>query len=264
MAKNPSSSWRRNLDIPSIADKLVKAAIQLQIEGISDESDFHDPTDTKLRKARADLAIHIIETCLDLVGEGVGSEVELGTSPQGYFYRSRIAPTKNEVTSQREALAKYLGREPGVEILMTESDFVTAAIKAARELGHGAEYGLTRLIHDGISRVGQELISNAVARDNRKQTDTPSHTAPGCNWDIYEKSYQELQAIVGTKSWKRRKPYITLTYIAQANDGTKSNSVQLRRWAEATGKTIVPQPRPDEDQSAGGLIVDDKLKRDED
>ena len=131
MAKDPASSWRRNLDIPKLAPLLAKAAIQLQIEGISDETDFHDPKSTKLRQARANLAMQIIESCLSLVGEGTGSAVELDTRPQGYFYRSRVEPKENEVLSQREALGKYLGCKPGVEILMSEADFVAASIKAA-------------------------------------------------------------------------------------------------------------------------------------
>jgi hypothetical protein len=35
--------------------------------------------------------------------------------------------------------------------------------------------------------------------------------------------------------------------------------IQIRRWAEATGKEIVGRPGKDDDQTAGCLIVDDKI-----
>ena len=125
---------------------------------------------------------------------------------------------------------------------MSEADFVAASIKAARELGHGHDYTLDRLIHDGISRVGQELISNAVNKGNRKDKDAPAHTSPGGRWDAYEEAYQELQAIVGTKAWTYRKPYITLSYIAGALKGLSRTLFNFGGGLMELGRRLFPPP----------------------
>ena len=258
-----ASPWRKSVEIEKIAPLLVKAAVQLQIEGITDPKIFSDPGDTKQRKARGEVAMTIITESLEAVGKGVGGAIELDNRPEGFFQRSRTKAKGDEVMSQRDAIARYLEKEAGAEILLSEAELVTATIKAAKDLGHGTEYTVETLIRDGIRRVGQEMISNAVNRENRDPELAPAHTAPGARWDAYEEAYQELQAIVGTKAWSYRKPYITLSYIAGALKGPKSNVVQLKRWADATGRNIVPAPLADEDQSAGGQIVDDKMERNE-
>lgn len=258
-----ASPWRPALKVQELAPLLVKAAVQLQIPGVNDPEEFQDPGDRDGRTNRASLATQIIEKSLKAVGKGVGGAIELDGRKEPFFDRARTKPKDHELVSQKEAIAKFLGVEADGEILLSESELVTAAIKAAKELGQGDGYNLDALIRDGIRRVGQELISNAVNKTNRDADSAPAPTSPGARWDAYDAAYMELKSILGTKNWTYRKPFITLSYIAGALIGPKSNVVQLRRWAEATGKQIVPAPLPDEDQTAGGLIVDDKMERDE-
>ena len=258
-----ASPWRPSLKVQELAPLLVEAAVQLQIPGVNDPEEFQDPGDTKGRKARADLAAQIVENSLKAVAKGAGSSIELDGRKEPFFERARTKPKEHELVSQKEAIAKFLGVEADGEILLSESELVSATIRAAKELGHGDEYGLETLIRDGIRRVGQEMISNAINKSNRDADSAPAPTAPGARWDAYEAAYLELKSILGTKNWTYRKPFITLSYIAGALKGPKSNVVQLRRWAEATGKEIVPAPLAEEDQTAGGLIVDDKMERGE-
>ena len=258
------SPWRPALRVEELAPLLVEAAVQLQIPGVTDPGEFQDPGNRDGRTKRANLATQIIEQSLELVGKGGGGAIELDGRKEPFFERARTKAKDHELVSQKEAIAEFLGLDPSGEILLSESELVTGAIKAARELGHGDEYTLETLIRDGIRRMGQEMISNAVNKKNRDADSAPAPTAPGGRWDAYEAAYLELKSILGTKNWTYRKPFITLSYIAGALKGPKSNVVQLRRWAVSTGKEIVPAPLPDEDQTAGGLIVDDKLERMED
>ena len=257
------SPWRPALKVQELAPLLVNAAVQLQIPGVNDPEEFQDPGDTKGRSNRALLATQIIEQSLEAVAKGAGGAIELDGRKEPFFDRARTKAKDHELVSQKEAIARFLGIEATGEILLSESELVTAAIKAAKELGQGDGYNLETLIRDGIRRVGQELISNAVNKTNRDADSAPAPTSPGARWDAYDAAYMELKSILGTKNWTYRKPFITLSYIATWGQGPNSNVVQLRRWANATGKQIVPAPLPDEDQTAGGLIVDDKLERDE-
>lgn len=257
------SPWRPSLKVQELAPLLVEAAVQLQIPGVTDPVEFKDPGNRDGRIKRANLANQIIEQSLEAVSKGAGGAIELDTRKEPFFERARTKPKDHELVSQKKAIAKFLGLEGDGEILLSESELVSATIRAAKELGHGDEYGLETLIRDGIRRVGQEMISNAINKTNRDANSAPAPTAPGARWDAYETAYLELKSILGTKNWTYRKPFITLSYIAGALKGPKSNVVQLRRWAEATGKEIVPAPFAEEDQTAGGLIVDDKMEREE-
>ena len=257
------SPWRPALKVEELAPLLVDAAVQLQIPGVTDPAEFEDPGDRDGRTKRAILATQIIEKSLEAVAKGTAGPIELYSEKEPFFDRARTKPKDHEVLSQKEAIAKFLGIELKGEILLSESELISGALKAAKELGQGDNYNIESLIRDGIRRVGQEMISNAVNKTNRDSDSAPAPTAPGTRWDAYESAYMELKSILGTKNWTYRKPFITLSYIAGALIGPKSNVVQLRRWAEATGKDIVPAPLRDEDQTAGGLIVDDKLERKE-
>ena len=258
------SPWRPSLKVQELAPLLVEAAVQLQIPGVTDPVEFQDPGDRDGRIKRANLATQIIEQSLEAVAKGAGGAIELDTRKEPFFERARTKPKEHELVSQKEAIAKFLGLEADGEILLSESELVSATIRAAKELGQGDGYNLETLIRDGIRRVGQELISNAVNKTNRDANSAPSPTSPGSRWDAYETAYLYLKSILGTKTWGEmgfRKPFITCSYIAGAVNGSKTNVVQIRRWVAGTGKQIIPAPLPDEDQTAGGLIVDDKMER---
>ena len=112
MAKDPASSWRRNLDIPKLAPLLATAAIQLQIEGISDETDFHDPKSTKLRQARANLAMQIIESCLSLVGEGTEAQSNSTPAPRVTSTDQGSSPRRTRVSVTARHWANTWGAHP--------------------------------------------------------------------------------------------------------------------------------------------------------
>ncbi len=249
-----TSAWRPSLKVADMAPLLAGAAVQMEIEGVTKAEDFDDPT---TRAARTQLAVviqSIVESALTQVAAGGAGSVELGDRPEEFFQRARTEPKDHEIKSQHEALLEYLGLDE--ELILSEQDMVTAAIQAAKELGLAPDYSLSNLIRDGIRRVGQELISNAVNKTNRKEGTGTSFTSPGARWEKYEEAYNKLKLEVGTASWGRRKPFITLSYIAGE---ARSNVIQIRRWAEATGKEIVGRPGKDDDQTAGCLIVDDKI-----
>ena len=253
-----TSQWRPSFPITKLAAVLAKAAIQLDHE-VGTDPDYFAPTDdTDKRTEAAKVANHLILLSLEKVGQGAGSGLELSDAREPFFTRARKSPSEHEKKSQFDAICDYLDIDDE-SLVISEKDLVTGALKAARQLNGGVDYKLEDLIRDGIRRVGQELISNAVNQENRREGSKGGFTSPGSRWPQYEKAFARLKVIQGTNAWTYRKPYITLSYIAGAVDGPKSNVVQIRRWAEGVGHAIVGQPGPDEEPTAGGAIVDDKL-----
>lgn len=258
MPKKPSPSPSRftipYADLPF--PQLVAAAIQLGIEGVKTVDDLADPGAGNRAPINA-LIRSIIDSCIEQVAAGnVAGSVELGDRPEPFFQRSRSEVQDHEIKPQEEAIREFLGLEGEGELMLSEQDLVVGAIRASKELSGNSEYDFNQLLREGVRRVGQEMISNAVNKSNRKPGSGTSFTSPGARWEVYDQAYQKLKLEVGTQAWDRRKPYITLGYIAGV---AKSNVVQIRRWAEATGKDIVARPGRDEDQTAGCLIVDDKI-----
>ena len=251
------SPWRKNLDPSQMADQLAAAGIHLKVEGVQADS-FIDPLSTVERTKSAKLAMVVIEKALEAAASGSGSGLELSDKREPFFARARNEAKDHEEMSQAEALRRFLDLDTD-DLILSERALVTAALEAAKILGYGEEYSLEDLIRDGLRRACQEMISLAVNKKNRKEGTATGFTALGVRWEKYEEAYNKLQATLGTPAWGFRKPYITLSYIAGSIEGAKSNVVQIRRWADATGKQIVPQPGRDEDPTAGGLIVDDKL-----
>lgn len=237
-----------------MAPLLSGAAIQLGIEGIRGPEDFSDPGEKKERGARARLALEVVKAALERVATSCDSTLELSHRAEPFFLRARSKAHPYEFKSQEEAIAEYLGLDGG-ELILSERDLIHGALRAAVDLGKPAEFCMDDLIREGLRKVSQDLITTAVNQQNRKEELEPSSTVSGSRWDKYEEAYQKLQAELGTKAWSRRKPYITLSYIASE---CGSNVVQIGRWAEITGKRIVGKPDKDEDQTAGGLIVNDK------
>ena len=255
--KLSKSPWRLSFVIPDLSSSnLAAAAVQLQIEGVTKPEDLEDPGTTKGRTAISSLVKSIIESSIAEVASGSTGSVELGDRPEEFFQRARTKPQDHEMKPQELAIKDFLGLDHDAELMLSEQELVAAAIRASKELGGKPDYCLSDLIRDGIRRVGQEMVSNAVNRQNRKAGSGSSYTSPGANWHKYEAAYQQLKLEVGTPAWDRRKPYITLGYIAQES---KTNVIQIRRWAESTGREIVAAPGPDEDQTAGCQIVNDKL-----
>ncbi len=249
------SAWRPTFRPVEWASLLANAAIQLEIEGVSGPEDFADPEERKARERAAALALSIIKSSLEHIASGGSSSVELGEGLEVFFQRCRSEKKEHEIVSQEAAIKDFLGVEGDGEIMISELQLVEGAIRAARDLNQNTNYGLSNLIRDGIRRVGQEMISNAINRSNRKPG-SKSFTTPGANWPLYEQAYTALQNECGTPAWTKRKSYITIGFIAQR---ASTNVVQIRRWAESTGKEIVPRPDEREDPTAGLKIVDENL-----
>ncbi len=256
---SPKSPWRLSVPVSELSSTdLANAAVQLQIEGVSSAEDLADPGIGPERTALNKLIRSIMESSVAQIAAGGTSAVELGDRPEQFFQRARTKIQEHEKKSQETAIKEFLGIEPDGELLLSEQELVAAAIRASKDLGGRPDYSLTDLIRDGIRRVGQEMISNAANRENLKPGSKVGATSPGAKWDKYEASYQKLQLQVGTPAWEGRKPYITFGYIAT---DAKTNVIQIRRWAEATGKKIVGRPDVDrgDDPTAGCNIVDEKL-----
>jgi hypothetical protein len=255
--KKSVSPWRPAINVPEFADLLAKAAVQLQIEGVEGPEAFDDPETTAGRTAKNKLILSTIQAALEAVASGAGNGVELSDNPEPFFQRARMKPNDGELRSQQSAIVSFLGLEPTNQIVISESELVAHALKAAREMKYGDEYGLNDLVHEGIRRVGQELVSNAANNLNRDPDAPLSPTAPGRNWDSYAKAYNALKAQLGTPAWPYRKPFITASTIAGYVQ-PQSNPIQIRRWMSAVGLEEVAVPKPGEDPTAGGLIVDPK------
>ena len=258
-----TSPWRRSIDIPGNAENLARAAQVLGYTDITEAADFADPGDTRARKARADIAIDIFEKALERVVESA-SPVELGERPEPYFERARRDRKSTEIKDQRSAIAEFLGleRPSGKEsIVLSEADLVTGAIKAAAALGYPDGWSIDDLIHEGIRRVAQELISNAANETNKTDDAPKSRTSPGVNWQKYQQTLDQLIEDQGTDRWVYRKPYITISTIAGAVQ-PKTNDVQIRRWIAANDIPTFAPPSPDsKDQTMAGKIVDPKLNK---
>jgi hypothetical protein len=251
------SPWRPPFDPSRMSAQLIAAGIHLKVEGVEGET-FEDPIETPARSKKGALALEVIDKALVAAASGAGAGLELSDRLEPFFSRVRTELKEHEKQCQADALRDFLKLDTD-DLILSERDLVTSALEAAKVLGYGDEYALEDLIRDGLRRACQEMISLAVNKVNRKEGAASGFTAPGARWDQYEAAYTKLQASVGTPSWGFRKPYITLSYIAGTIDGAKSNVIQIRRWAESTGKAIVPRPGRDEDPTAGGQIVDDKL-----
>lgn len=256
-AKKSTSPWRPSINVPEMAELLANAGIQLQIEGVKDASTFDDPENTAGRSHSSKLIIAVITAALEAVARGAGSSVELSDKPEQFFQRARNKVSDGELRSQKDAIISFLGIEPCHQILLSEVDLVRHALKAARDLKYGDNYSQEDLLHEGIRRVGQELISNAANNLNRDPDAPLPPTAAGRNWDKYAKAYEELKAMQSTKAWPYRKPFITASTIAGYVQ-PQTNPIQIRRWMESVGIEEVAVPKPGEDQTAGGQVVDPK------
>jgi hypothetical protein len=257
--KESTSPWRPAIPIQSTewAELLAKAAVQLNIEGVQGPEAFEDTRLTDDRTAKSKLIVEIVKVALEAVVSGSGNGVELSDKPEPFFQRARTKPTDGELRSQQSAIVSFLGLEPTNQIVISEAELVGHALKAAREMKYGEEYGLNDLVHEGIRRVGQELVSNAANNLNRDPDAPLSPTAPGRNWNAYAKAYNDLKAQLGTPAWPYRKPFITASTIAGYVQ-PQSNPIQIRRWMASVGLEEVAVPKPGEDQTAGGQIVDPK------
>ena len=166
----------------------------------------------------------------------------------------------HELIDQRSAIADFLGIERPVgkeSIVISESDLVSQALKAAKALGYAESWGIEEMLHEGLRRVAQELVSNAALQNNRDPNAPKSATAPGLNWSFYQQVLDQLIEDQGTDRWTGRNSYITISKLATK---AETNDVQIRRWISANNIPTFPPPGPkDEDRMLAGKIVDPKL-----
>lgn len=252
-----TSPWvRTRVAMEPLVPLVRKAAARL---GIAEAVELQDPRSKGKRQELASLAFDVIEKALAAVGEGnVGETISFADDPEPYFHRARQKPQEGEVMSQRDAIIKFLNLS-GDKLILSEADLVAGALRAAQVLNYG-KFDAMDLVREGVKRVAQELISNAANVANSDPTKGKPATSPGRNWANYERALNELRTEVGTPAWAYRKPYISISTIA-GRVVPNTNPIQIRRWLEAKSIPTVAPPRPGEDQTAKGNIVDPQLAK---
>jgi hypothetical protein len=260
-ATTAASPWRKSIPVEPLLEPVQTAAVQLGRTEAMNLVAEGDPGDTKLRADKAELVFDVIREALAAVASGGTTSFQVGDQPEPYFARARKEIRDGELKAQFDAIADFLGVEPNPGIAVTEAELIAGAIKAADVLKY-PRYTVEDLLHEGVRRVAQELISNAVNLLNAEDPTSKPVTMTGRNWPEYDRALAELRAELGTAAWKLRKPFITVSTIAgRVNPPT--NTIQIRRWLAAQQIPTIAPPTPEElraDPSLGGKVVDPALK----
>lgn len=256
-----ASPWRKSIPVEPLLEPVQAAAVQLGRTEAMNLVAEGDPGDTKLRADKAVLVFDVIREALAAVATGGATSFEVGDQPEPFFARARKEVREGEIKSQLQAVAEFLGTDHQAGVVVTEGELIAGAIKAAEVLKL-PKYTVEDLLHEGVRRVAQEMISNAVNVLNAVDPSAKPRTMTGRNWDTYEEALNELRAAQGTPAWTPTKPYITVSTIA-GYTRPATNSVQIRRWLAAKKIPTIAPPTPEEvraDPTLGGKIVDPALK----
>ena len=226
--KVSKSPWRLDLQPSQHAEEFYQAAVRLGIAEIQSKDELGDPGSEGRRKINSLIKMVLFAALEDA---GKSTSFEISDKPEPFFDRARREVREGEEIPQRDAIAKFLGVQVPVQgsLLVSEEDLVAGSIKAAKILRYQSITCLEDLIREGIRRVSQELISNAVNIENVDPEAPPkiSSTRPGLNWEKYQIALDKLRVELGTPAWASRKPYITVSTIATE---ARTNVIQIRRW----------------------------------
>ena len=241
--KKPSI-WKRQIPLKTKLP-LIRAAARAM--GFTELTDVEDPIDSTKRSDIGALIDELIVEALSRAAQGSGDGYQLHHEPEPFFAAVRQSPNtaKGEKISKFEAIRNFLGlpNDGKNQIVLSEAALVDAALRSAKILQKGSGYNLEEMIREGIRKVAQDLITRASTIDNFSDSDDAKkalRTAPGRNWDHYEKVLNELRAELGTPAWRYNKPMITVSVLSRR---AETNDVQIRRWIAQKGITDVFDPK---------------------
>jgi hypothetical protein len=199
----------------------------------------------------------IVEAITDLADGKGSSGYALSNAPEARFTTANRKPRTDkkgvalERNSQANALRGWLGIEKDKPIVLSESDLVAAAIRAAREQkSRGQNYSTHDLIREGIAMIAQTLISKRIAEINALG-DAPDNL-PGAADAFYLDHLEKLRSLrADPEKWfstdrkvnpygRRRGDKITVNILARA---CQTNDNQIRTFLKRHGITDVYDPK---------------------